>query len=36
MRRKQAKGFASSAALLPACFLFMLELWIVNMKKIFM
>lgn len=36
MRRKQAKGQQMMRTLLPACFLFMLELRIVNMKKIFM
>ena len=35
MRRKQAKGRQMMRTLLPACFLFMLELWIVNMKKKF-
>lgn len=33
MKSKQAKGRQMMRTILPACFLFMLELWIVNMKK---
>lgn len=36
MESKQAKVRQMMQTLLPACFLFMLELWIVNMKKNFM
>ena len=32
MRRKQAKGRQMMQTLLPACFLFMLELWATRYK----